>query len=79
MVTQCPERKPMSTTRDPSDPWQVVEWAAGGGKWDTKADNWYRNMPGIAGVKHEPWLCKDFAAENSPTANSEFMQNHVVF
>ena len=32
---------------------EVVEWAAGGGKWDTKAGSWYRNMPNIAGVKHD--------------------------
>ncbi|CAK9108272.1 unnamed protein product [Durusdinium trenchii] len=39
---------------------EVVEWAAGGGKWDTKAGSWYRNMPNIAGVKHDQATLADF-------------------
>ncbi|CAJ1352793.1 unnamed protein product [Effrenium voratum] len=39
---------------------EVVEWAAGGGKWDTSAGSWYRNMPSIAGVDHEQATLQDF-------------------
>mmetsp|Transcript_10147 Transcript_10147/g.18907 ORF Transcript_10147/g.18907 Transcript_10147/m.18907 type:complete len:622 (-) Transcript_10147:20-1885(-) len=39
---------------------QVVEWAAGGGKWDTKADAWFQQLPSIAGVSAEQANLQDF-------------------
>ena len=39
---------------------ETVEWAAGGGKWDTSAGSWYKNMPQIAGVKHSEATVADF-------------------
>ncbi|CAE7569408.1 ACP5 [Symbiodinium sp. CCMP2592] len=39
---------------------QVVEWAAGGGKWDSAAGGWYKNMPSITGVNHEQGTLQDF-------------------
>eukprot|EP00439_Symbiodinium_sp_Y106_P049957 s3064_g6.t1 len=39
---------------------QVVEWAAGGGKWDSSAGGWYRSMPTITGVSHEQGNLQDF-------------------
>eukprot|EP00913_Durusdinium_trenchii_P028200 g26438.t1 len=47
---------------------EVVEWAAGGGKWDTKADNWiayptkhqfdqiFEGVYQGAGLSHKPWF-----------------------
>ncbi|CAE7752761.1 Acp5 [Symbiodinium sp. CCMP2592] len=39
---------------------EVVEWAAGGGKWDSAAGGWYKSMPTIAGVSHEQGNLQDF-------------------
>ena len=39
---------------------ETVEWAAGGGKWDKSAGSWYKNMPEIAGVKHDQASVADF-------------------
>ena len=39
---------------------EVVEWAAGGGKNDPAAEGWFRNMPGISGVKFNQANVADF-------------------